>query len=386
MDNLKNPFWRAGQARATREVGKRLAKKHQVTVYCTKYPGYLDYQEDGITYKHIGIVSHSPRITNAFYLLSLPFVVKKIEADVILENLNAPTSFSFTPWFTKIPVVVLPTMLNAREFTRKYFLPFHWLEAKAAKGYKYFLPYSDTDTAKILRLNPEAIYKKVPQGVDESFFDIKSKKSKHILFLGRFDLAQKGIDLLLSAYSLISDEIKYPLVLAGHGPDEKKIQNLIKKFNLTKKVTIFGPAYGRSKVDLIREAAFVVFPSRHDEISLWSLEALASGLPLVAFDLPESTWMTEKVCLKSKPFDIENYSQQILTLASDKKLLEKMRKATRPFVRKYKWEDVAKKIEGFLKYAVEAEQLLEKIREGNRIKKVSINYSAFTQDEYERKA
>ena len=138
MDDLKNPFWAAGQARATREVGKILAKRHQVTVYSSKYPGYKDYQEDGITYKHIGVVSKSPKLTNLFYILSVPFTVSKVDSDIIVENFNAPISTSFAPLFTKIPVMGLPTMFAAEEFAKKYHLPFDWIEKFGCRFYKYF--------------------------------------------------------------------------------------------------------------------------------------------------------------------------------------------------------------------------------------------------------
>ncbi len=301
MDNLKNPFWGAGQARVTREVGKRLAKKHDVIVYSSKYPGYKDYVEDGIVYKHIGIVSKSSKLTNIAYLLSVPLQVRKIkDADIIIEEFNAPISVSFSPLFTKIPIIAIPTIFAAEKFAKKYHLPFDWVEAIGVKLYKYFLPYSATDSGKIKRLHPKAIYKIVPVGVGEEYFAIKHLKPEYILFLSRFDIHQKGLDLLLDAYAKISDKIGYPLVLAGHGSDEQKVRALIKELKLEKKISIVGPAYGKKKFDLISKAIFVAFPSRFDELSLWALEALASGMPLVAFDIPEANWSDKKRRLKSK--------------------------------------------------------------------------------------
>ena len=159
MDNLRSPFWAAGQARATRETGKLLAKKYNVIVYTTKYPGYADYTEDGIIYKHVGIVHTNPHITNLVFIFTIPFLVRTIQADIIIENFNAPVSISFAPLFTKIPVIGLPTMFNAIEFTKKYHLPFHWIEQWGMRYYKYFLPYSDIDSSKIKKLNPKAIIK-----------------------------------------------------------------------------------------------------------------------------------------------------------------------------------------------------------------------------------
>lgn len=359
MDNLKNPFWAAGQARATREVGKRLAKKHAVTVYSTKYPGYTDYTEDGITYKHVGIVNKSPQITNAYFLLQIPFLARRIQADVIIENFNAPVSVSFSPLFTKIPVIGLPTMFNAIEFYRKYHIPFHWVEAFGARFYKYFLPYSDVDSTKIKNYNPNVIYKIVSQGVGEEFFKIKHKKPEYILFLGRFDIAQKGIDLLLEAYAKVHDTIGYPLVIAGRGSDEAKIKKDIKRLGLEKKVIIKGAAYGKEKNELISKALFVAFPSRHDELSLWALEALASGMPLVMFDLPESAWATTKVALKAKPFNVSDYAKK-LKQATDTATNAQMRKDARLFASRFTWEKVASEFENFIYEVLKKEKTYEK--------------------------
>ena len=154
----------------------------------------------------------------------------------------------------------------------------------------------------------------------------------------------------------MKDQIKYPLIIAGHGPDEKKIRSLIKELKFEKLVKIVGPAYGKKKQKLISEALFVAFPSRHDEYSVWSLEALASGMPLICFDLPESKWMTNKISLKAKPFDIDQYSQLLLK-ATDTKLISEMRKEARQFAKKYSWGKVVGDFEEFFKEVLENEKV-----------------------------
>ena len=280
------------------------------------------------------------------FILTIPFLVRKIKADIIIENFNAPTSVSFAPLFTKIPVIGLPTMFNAIEFSKKYHLPFHWIEKLGMKFYKYMLPYSGTDSAKIKKLNPKTKFKIVPQGVSEEFFKIVHRKPEYILFLGRYDIEQKGIDLLINAYAKVADKIKYPLVLAGHGPDKTRILNLINKLGLDSQISVVGPAYGDKKTKLIEKALYTAFPSKHDELSLWALESLASGLPLVAFDLPEAKWMSKDVTLKAKSFDIAEYSELLLRL-SNQKLNEKMRVNARIFAKQFTWDRVVNNFEAF---------------------------------------
>lgn len=355
MDSLKNPFWGAGQARATREVGKRLASKNSVTVYTSKYPGYKDYFEDGISYKHVGFSVNNPVLSNIAFVLNIPLLVRKVKADVIIENFNAPFSVSFSPLFTSIPVIALPTMFNAVEFSKKYGFPFHWIEKLGMRFYKYMLPYSDVDSTKAKKMNKDIYMKCVSQGVSDEFFKIKKSNPKHILFLGRFDFAQKGIDILIKAYSKVAEQIKYPLVIAGHGPDEKKIRKMINELGLMSKVQLVGPAYGEKKYKLMSEALFVTFPSRHDEMSLWSLEALAAGLPLLCFDIPESKWLTEQVTFKAKPFEVDEYSNLLLK-ATEGKSIWKMRTKSRKFAKQFSWDKVAFEIENFLIEVIDIEK------------------------------
>jgi glycosyltransferase involved in cell wall biosynthesis len=249
-------------------------------------------------------------------------------------------------------------MFNAKEFTQKYGLPFHLWERFGSKFYKYFLPYSDVDSAKMKKLNPSITYQITPQGVDESFFKIKHKTPKHILFLSRLEMHQKGIDLLLRAYAKVAKKVGYPLVLAGHGNDTEKIKALITELGLEDKVSFAGSAYGKKKEQLISEAIFVAFPSRHDEISLWALEALASGMPLVGFDLPECKWISDEVSLKAKPFDLDAYAK-VLVKATDKKFNAQMRKNARALAKQYSWDKVAGMFDSFIEQVLEKESKLQ---------------------------
>ena len=352
MDDLRSSHWGSGQARATREVFKRLTDTYDITIYSSKYPGYQDYTEDGLKYVHIGIENKNPQITNLYFLYNIPFFVRTIKnADLIVENFNAPTSVSFSPVFTDIPVVGIPTMFNAIEFTKKYHIPFHWVESWGIKYYKYMTAYSDIDSSKIKKLSPNTEFRIIPQGVGEEFFAIPHYQPKHILFLGRLDIWQKGVDLLLQSYAKIADRIGYPLVITGHGSDEKKLKEMAKALKIDDKVSFTGGAYGDTKTQLISEALFVAFPSRHDELSLWALEALASGMPIVAFDLPEGRWMTDNVSLKAPPFDTDAYAAQMLHMA-EPELNHHMRREARNFARGYTWDRVVAQYREFFEYII----------------------------------
>lgn len=347
LDHIRNPLLSGGQATATYEVGKRLAAKgHEVIVYCSKYPNYKDGKIQGIYYKHIGINTGNIRLNNVLYFLTIPFALQTIKADVILECFTAPISTLFSPLFTRTPVVALTTSFNADHFSKKYHLPFDKIERFGLRFYKYALPLSGYNDARLKSMNKNILTKIVPEGVDESFFSIKWEKPEHILFLGRFDMNQKGIDLLLHAYAEQKEHIPYPLVIAGVGPDEEKIVALIKKLQLGDRVRLIGPTYGKKKMRVLGKSLFIALPSRHETFSVFALEALAAGRSLVAFDIPGLSWIDRKVLYKTHGFTIESYAN-LLVKMSKKQTAKKLGKQARIFARQFSWDTVTEKYIAF---------------------------------------
>lgn len=356
FDDIKNPLLGAGQAKATFEVGSRLVKNgHKVTVISSRYPSYKDRTQSGIIYKHIGVGSTHIKLNNLIYILALPFMVRKVQADIIVECFTAPISTMLSPLFTKIPVVGLPTSFEAERFAKLYNLPFDRVEHFGLKRYKYFLPYTEHFDKKIKKVNKNAVTKIVPEGVGREYFRIKQQKPKHILYLGRLDIGQKGLDLLLVAYAKVANKIKYPLVLAGHGPDEIKVKDLIKKNKLEKKVILVGAVYGTKKEQLLSEAVFAAFPSRHEGFSLVSLEVLAAGLPIVGFNIPALSFADKTISFKAKRFSVSEYANLLLK-ATDTKTIIPMRKNARLYVKKYTWENVAIQFESFFRQVLKLEK------------------------------
>lgn len=350
FDDIQNPLLGAGQAKATLEVGKLLAQRgHRITVISSKFPNCKDRIENGLEYRHIGLGSKNIRLNNIFYILSVPFATRKLKADIIIECFTAPISTLFSSLWTDIPVVALPSSFEAERFSKLYHLPFEKIEKFGCRFYKYFMPYTSYMEEKMRRNNKNIIARIVPEGVENEFFLIKKRKFKYILFLGRLDISQKGIDLLLKSYRMIAEEIKLPLVIAGNGPDEKRVKSLIKKMDLGKFVEMIGPVHSQKKFQVLSEALFVALPSRHEGFSLLALEAMASGLMIVAFDIPGISWANSEVALKVKPFDVEAYAQALKTMAMNRKIALEMGHKGRELARKFTWEKVANSFETFFK-------------------------------------
>jgi glycosyltransferase involved in cell wall biosynthesis len=110
-----------------------------------------------------------------------------------------------------------------------------------------------------------------------------ARRSPFILWMGRFDIETKGIDLMLQALALVRPAVRPRMRL--HGPDwhggKQQVTLLVRDLGLQDFVTI-GPAlYGAAKWDALCDCSLFVFASRWEGQGLMPLEAAAAGAPLV---------------------------------------------------------------------------------------------------------
>ncbi|HEY6563118.1 MAG TPA: glycosyltransferase [Pirellulaceae bacterium] len=104
------------------------------------------------------------------------------------------------------------------------------------------------------------------------------------VFLGRLDYLGKGLDLLLPAL-WHSRQQGRPVHLVLAGPDERggeaATRRQVAQLGLSRDVTFLGLVTGREKLALLRDADFLVLPSRSEGLSITVLEALYLGIPLL---------------------------------------------------------------------------------------------------------
>ncbi len=122
-----------------------------------------------------------------------------------------------------------------------------------------------------------------PTGLTVPHFEPQARRSPFVLWMGRFDIQIKGIDLLLRALALLPPSSRPNLRL--HGPDwrggKESATRLAEELGLRDVVTIGPPLYGAAKWEALRECRLFVFPSRWEGQGLMALEAAAAAAPLV---------------------------------------------------------------------------------------------------------
>jgi glycosyltransferase involved in cell wall biosynthesis len=106
----------------------------------------------------------------------------------------------------------------------------------------------------------------------------------YLLFFGRNDIHQKGVDLLLRGYArALGMGLNVPLVIAGqpHEGSARIIREMVDSLDLRQVVNVVGPVTDERKWELLSGARCLVYLSRWDGPPRPVREGLAAGTPAV---------------------------------------------------------------------------------------------------------
>jgi glycosyltransferase involved in cell wall biosynthesis len=152
----------------------------------------------------------------------------------------------------------------------------------------------------------------------------------------------KGFDLLVDAYARLRDPA-VDLLIAGDGSEAAALGAQIARLGLTDRVRLLGPVTDSRKVSLYRSAEWFVCPSRREPFANVILEALASGLPVVATDVGGNREMVKPECngLLCQPESPEALAAAIQRLLDQPAFASGLRSAAAASVAGHDWSQVA---------------------------------------------
>jgi glycogen synthase len=282
VDALQNPAG-GGTARVTFELARRLAPRHDVTVFTARFPGSHDAVVDGVKYRHIGFSDVFPW-NKLSYQLMMPLLARREKtADLVLETFGPPFTCMGTPLYTRAAVVALVPYLFGRQLGAKYHLPLGVVEARGVRLYNKFVAPSRRIAEQLRAYNPRSETAVIPYGVEPEFYEVPLAKGEYLAYVGRIDIYQKGLDLLLYALSRIPGHLRPPLRIFGAGRDDQKLRSLVHSLGLEKHVQHMGRVEGRDRLEALAQARAVCVPSRFETFGLVFVEAMAAGKPPIGF-------------------------------------------------------------------------------------------------------
>ena len=284
---------------------------HDVTIYTTD----LDFTNGPNKFN-----KNLPRIekienfiinrTHVWFSIKLFFInssmSKEIEKDKpdIIHTIGLRSFQSIVAWRASkklnIPLVVSdqggltthPFLTGSQPFLRilykiqNYFIRRiinHATAVSAANEYekKIFLSMNKNSKIEIIRngVNLKTLVSKI------NFKKKYQINTKFILFVGRFS-ESKGIETLLEAFNLLKIEDKITntqLVIMGVDFGYQKImEELIKKFQLTKNITVIKNPPREDVISAYGESEFLILPSQWELSPLVPLESFAFRKPVIS--------------------------------------------------------------------------------------------------------
>ncbi len=325
----------------TFEIDRRLALSFHVTVVAARYPGSKTRLQDGVRYVHIGL-PWGQKLSLLSYFVTLPWALLRYSGDLVVEDFAAPFSSVAVPWMTSRPVVGVVQWLFAEEKASEYGLPFHLIERVGLSSHRHLVAVSDDLGAELRRRNPKAQVSVISNGLPEEAFMNRDLPRKNILYLGRLDIAQKGLDILVQAFASIADHTDRTLTIAGSGPDEERIRSFVRSFGLDNRVAFIGQVAPEHRFDLLASAELVAMPSRYETFGMVAAESLAVGTPVVGFNIP---------CLRSlvpassgilvSAFDTREFASAMFHVLNDPQLRFRLGNSGKMTVRHLQWDGLA---------------------------------------------
>ena len=196
-----------------------------------------------------------------------------------------------------------------------------------------------------IRILPLGIdYPKWKQMLDRS--ETMPTGKKNILCVAR-QYPRKGISDLIKAFKILLDRLPHcRLQLAGSGPQMQANRRLAAKLGISGSVIFHGDITDRTKLAaLYKNSDVFCLPSYHETFGLVYLEAMASGLPVVAYRttaVPEVVHPEAGMLVPAG--DINQLTEKLYFLLNHPQLRQNLGRAGETFAQKMSWTASAKKM------------------------------------------
>lgn len=184
-------------------------------------------------------------------------------------------------------------------------------------------------------------------GVECDYFEkIKPSEIQYDgIFLGRLS-PSKGILDLLEIWKKICDTLpaaKLAVVGGGKSETKKLLAEKIKALGMEKNIDLLGYLENEMAYSILKSGKVFLCPSHEEGWGIAIAEAMACGLPVISWDLPAYREVFENYTFQIEENNILKFSAQVISLLKDEISRSRAGGKGKEFIRKYSWENVAKR-------------------------------------------
>jgi glycosyltransferase involved in cell wall biosynthesis len=283
-DDPLNPWVGGGGAVRVSQLYRHLAGEVEATVISGAFPGAADEVRDGVYYRRLGrpkpyawsrltyAREASKWLSQAAYDAAVfdfsvytPILVPRDRAvGITVHHVTAPTASQ--RWGRVIGPLV------------------GGLERRMLRRAHHFSATSQATYGQLVRIaSPGSDIARVGAGVDDRLFELQREEDGYLLYFGRMDWFQKGLDVLLRAFAmLVRDRPGLELRMAGRGRDLDRVGREARELGIRDNITLLGGVGEPERMRLFAGATALLMPSRFEGFGMVAAEAMAAGVPVLA--------------------------------------------------------------------------------------------------------
>jgi glycosyltransferase involved in cell wall biosynthesis len=185
----------------------------------------------------------------------------------------------------------------------------------------------------------------VPNGVDHELFlpgpERVERATPRVAFVGRL-IANKGPSVLVEALGLLAEQgVAFEAEIMGDGPQRAQLEARVAELELSRRVRFSGSV--PDVADRLRRADVFVRPSTSEGMSLALLEAMATGLCVVASDIPANAALVDdgRTGLLVPTGNAQSLATALRAVLVDPGLRHQLATRARPVALRYSWDACA---------------------------------------------
>lgn len=261
---------------------------------------------------------------------------------------------SILAWFRKkgCRLIIYNHMLMPSPFSKEKHIPMvysllTWIQQKASltliKRYADIVFVLPSEVEKIIGhgISPNKVRIMI-NGVNFSQIE-KVKRLSHSYegcFIARLS-PYKGLFDLVKIWSEVCQSFPSARI-AIIGTERKKYVSLLRKmihrYRLDKNFDVLGALEENRKYSVLKSSKVFVYPSHLESFGIVIVEALACGVPVVAYDLPAYKIFGSRAIEKAPLGDVHSFSQLVVELLKDRKKRMEMSKHAKMISKRFCWK------------------------------------------------
>lgn len=347
-----------GVDRYANELLRALLKVDRANKYYIFVGSWQTYYDDFAVFPNARIIvakcPSSRLFRNIWHAFVFPFQARYVRPDVV----HLPNTM---PLFIK-PCPTVCTIHDLLEYTcpetfgflqarlRKLIVRIETRIADAIIAVSDLSRHSMIDILRILDSKIRMIY----SGVNSERFSVASRhkeeargifglKNSYILFVGVLE-KKKNLRGLITSYSLLPTHLKnqYSLVIAGKIDNAyAEARSLVEQLGLTSQVVFLGQVESNLNT-LYQNASLFVLPSFYEGFGLPVLEAMASGVPVIASKNVAIAQRLTDCCGIIDPLDHQSMAREITRFLTNAGLRQRTITAALRRLKDFTWENSAR--------------------------------------------